>query len=146
VDLLDVNVLVGAFRPEDPEHARLKAWLEATLNDGLPVTFPLLVEVAFLRIVTHPGIFRTPSTLGEATTFLEALQGSGSFHEAPWTPRMRQRWTAWCAELGLRGNDVNDAFLAAIAAEGRFRLVSCDQGFARFRGLAWWNPVDEAAR
>lgn len=141
MDLLDVNILVGAFRKDDPEHALLKDWLEKTLNEGLPVTFPALVEVAFLRIVTHPKIFSAPSSLEEAQGFLQALYDSGLYQEAAWTPRSRARWHRWCRKLGLRGNDVNDAYLAATAAEERCRLVSRDGGFSRFPGLDWWNPA-----
>lgn len=141
MDLLDANILIGAFRSDDPDHATLKGWLEETLNQGNTVTFPALVEVAFLRIVTHPRIFRVPSTLEEATVFLQVLQESGQLRETPWTPRMRARWWRWCQDLGLTGNDVNDAYLAAAAAEARCRLVSRDQGFDRFPGLDWWNPA-----
>jgi toxin-antitoxin system PIN domain toxin len=146
MDLLDANVLIGSFRPDDPNHATLKAWLEETLNNGLVVTFPALVEVAFLRIVTHPRIFRIPSPLEEVVSFLQAIQESGQFRETPWTSRMRARWWRWCRELDLQGNDVNDAYIAATAAESRCRLVSLDGGFSRFPGLDWWNPapVEEA--
>jgi toxin-antitoxin system PIN domain toxin len=141
MDLLDANILIGAFRPDDPDHGALKSWLEKTLSKGGAVTFPALVEVAFLRIVTHPRIFRVPSPIEEATGFLQAIQGSGSFRETPWTPRMRAHWWRWCCDLSLRGNDVNDAYLAATAAESRCRFVSRDQGFERFPGLDWWNPA-----
>jgi len=140
--LLDANILIGAFRPDDPDHKTLKAWLEETLNEGLVVTFPALVEAAFLRIVTHPRIFQTPSSLEEAIEFLQSIQESGVFRETPWTPRIRGRWWQWCRELHLEGNDVNDAYLAATAAESRCRLVSRDGGFSRFRGLDWWNPAE----
>lgn len=140
MDLLDANILIGAFRRDDPDHAMLKDWLEETLNDGVAVTFPLLVEVAFLRIVTHPDIFRIPSPLEEAVGFLQSVQESGPFREAQWTPRMRTRWWNWCRDLDLHGNDVNDAYIAATAIEARCRLVSRDRGFSRFRGLDWWNP------
>lgn len=142
MDLLDANVLVGAFRPDDPDHGRLKAWMEESLAAGSEVTFPRLVEVAFLRIVTHPGIFREPSRLVEAIAFLQAIQGTGLFREARWTVRTRERWWTWCRDLDLRGNDINDAYLAATAAEAGCRLVSRDMGFARFRGLHWWNPAE----
>ena len=144
MDFLDANILIGAFRPDDPDHPVLKSWLDETLSKGLAVTFPALVEVAFLRIVTHPKIFGVPSPLEEAVGFLKAIQESGMFQEAPWTPRARARWHRWCHELGLQGNDVNDAYLAAIAAEARFRLVSRDGGFKRFPGLDWWNPITAA--
>lgn len=141
MDLLDANILIGAFRPDDPDHPILKGWLEATLDEGISVTFPALVEVAFLRIVTHPKIFGVPSSLEEAVGFLQALHESGLFQEAQWTPRARARWQRWCRELGLYGNDVNDAYIAAVAAEARCRLVSRDGGFSRFPGLDWWNPT-----
>lgn len=141
MDLLDANILIGAFRPDDPDHAILKDWLEETLTKGLSVTFPALVEVAFLRIVTHPQIFDVPSSLEEALAFLQAIHDSGVFQEAPWTSRARARWHRWCGELALQGNDVNDAYIAATAAELRCRLVSRDTGFRRFPGLEWWNPA-----
>src|SRR3954467_13542001 len=144
MDLLDANILIGAFRADDPDHPSLKSWLEKSLNDGLAITFPALVEVAFLRIVTHPGIFKIPSPLEEAVGFLETIQRSGLFREAPWNLRIRTRWWDWCRDLDLSGNDVNDAYLAATTAESGFRLVSRDGGFKRFRGLNWWNPAGKS--
>src|SRR4051794_1914319 len=140
MDLLDANILIGAFRRDHPDHAVLKGWLEGTLNKGLALTFPPLVEVAFLRIVTHPDIFQVPSSLEEAVEFLQVIQESGFFRETPWTQGMRSQWRRWCESLGLRGNDVNDAYIAASAAGAGCRLVSRDGGFKRFPGLDWWNP------
>jgi len=106
MDLLDADILIGAFRQDDPDHATLKGWLEEALNQGVLVTFPPLVEVAFLRIVTHPDIFATPLSFEEAVEFLQALHESGQFRETPWTLRMRAQWWRWCRDLGLHGNDV----------------------------------------
>lgn len=146
MDLLDANILVGAFRSDDPDHPAFKDFLEETLSAGHTVTFPALVEVAFLRIVTHPRIFRIPSPLDEALAFVQAIQESGLFRDTPWTPRMRAQWWRWCKDLSLQGNDVNDAYLAATAAQAPCRLVSRDGGFSRFPGLDWWNPVPPAPR
>jgi len=144
MDLLDANVLIGAFRPDHPDHVSFKGWLEEALNQGRLLTFPPLVEVAFLRIVTHPRIFAHPSSFEEAASFLQAIQESGQFRETPWTPRMRALWWRWCRDLELRGNDVNDVYLAASAAEARCRLITRDGGFSRFPGLDRWNPAEEA--
>jgi toxin-antitoxin system PIN domain toxin len=141
MDLLDANILIGAFRPDDPDHSQLKGWMEEILTEGTKITFPPLVEVAFLRIVTHPRIFQVPSPLAEAQEFLQVVQESGQFRETRWTGRMRERWWRWCRDLGLHGNDINDAYLAAVAVEERCRFVSRDRGFGRFRGLDWWNPA-----
>jgi predicted nucleic acid-binding protein len=43
--------------------------------------------------------------------------------------------------LELSGNDINDAWLAALAIEHRATLVSTDHGFARFPALHWFNPM-----
>jgi hypothetical protein len=83
------------------------------------------VEAVFLRIVTHPRILRTPSSLQEAVEFLSAVQES-LFRETPWTQRIRAQWRRWCEDLELKGDDVNDAFLAATAAGVPYRLVSRD--------------------
>jgi len=44
-------------------------------------------------------------------------------------------------DLDLRGNDVNDAWLAALAIDHRATLVSTDNGFSRFPGLKWLDPA-----
>jgi hypothetical protein len=142
MDFLDANILIGAFRSDDPAHLVLKGWLEETLSLGQTVTFPQLVEVAFLRIVTHPRIYRVPASFREAVEFLRMIQESGTFRETPWTPGVRSQWRRWCQDLSLSGNDVNDAYLAAAAAGAGCRLISRDGGFVRFPGLDWWDPIE----
>ncbi len=144
MDLLDANILIGAFRRDDPRHGALKDYLEDTISSGGIVTFPPIVEAAFLRITTHPKIFKNPSSFSEAAKFLHVIFTSGAFRESKWTAATRERWREWCRSLDLRGDDVNDAHLAAIAAEQGCRLVSRDSGFARFRGIGWWDPMQPA--
>jgi len=147
MDLLDANILIGAFRPDDPNHSTLKDWLEKTLNEGYTVTFPALVEVAFLRIVTHPRIFRVPSPLAEAVAFLQGIQASGLFRETGWTTRMRKRWWNWCQDLELRGNDVNDAYSRPPPQKGvvawSARTWASNASAASTGGIRWRaTPVD----
>ena len=40
-----------------------------------------------------------------------------------------------CTRLDLRGNDVQDGYLAALAIEHDCEFVTVDRGFARFPGL-----------
>jgi predicted nucleic acid-binding protein len=56
--------------------------------------------------------------------------------------RHREIFSTFLTDLDLVGNDVNDAWLAALAIEHRATLVSNDEGFARFPGHAWINPAD----
>ena len=141
MDLLDANVLIAAFRSDHVNHRQLRRCLEARLARPDSVTFPHLVEVAFLRIVSHPKIFRQPSTFGEANAFLEAIRESGAFVELPILPEFRRALSELCIKFSLVGNDLNDAYLAAVAIDARLRLVSTDEGFRRFRGRNWVNPL-----
>jgi predicted nucleic acid-binding protein len=44
-------------------------------------------------------------------------------------------------QLRLRGNDLNDAWLAALAFEHNVTLVTADQDFGRFPGLSLTDPL-----
>jgi len=44
-------------------------------------------------------------------------------------------------KLDLSGNDLNDAWLASLAIAHAATLVSADEGFRRFPGLKWINPL-----
>ncbi|MDB6108945.1 MAG: putative ribonuclease VapC43 [Pedosphaera sp.] len=64
--LPDVNVLVYAHREDATDHARYRQWLEETIRSGEPYAISDHVLSGFLRIVTHPRIFTTPSPIRAA--------------------------------------------------------------------------------
>lgn len=135
MDLPDNNVLINAIRPEAPHHLLAKSWLENALNEGRPLRLFPTVETGFLRVVTNPKVFSPATPLAEAWSFLEILYSVPTVEISPWTPAVRTRWGELCSKLQLRGNDVNDAMLAALAIERGLRLVTFDRGFRRFPGL-----------
>jgi hypothetical protein len=49
-------------------------------------------------------------------------------------------------EIGARGNDVPDAYHAAVAVENGATWYSADRTFARFRSLRWIHPLDGGAQ
>jgi predicted nucleic acid-binding protein len=56
--------------------------------------------------------------------------------------RHRSIFQDLCQRLSLRGNDIPDAYLAAIALEQGVVWVTSDRGFARFPGLRLEHPAD----
>ena len=72
--LLDVNVLVYAFRQDVPGSDRYAAWLEETINGETAYGISDLVLSGFLRIVTHPRILSPPATVNEALKFTETIR------------------------------------------------------------------------
>jgi toxin-antitoxin system PIN domain toxin len=143
--LLDANILVYAHREDAVDHAFFNRWLTDLING--PEAFGVcdLVLSEFVRLVTHPRIFKEPSTLDEALLFVEIVRGQPQCCLMAPGPR---HWAIF-RELGLRagarGNRVAGAYLAALAIESGSEWVTTDRDYARFPGLRWMHPKDRAA-
>lgn len=137
----DVNVLVYAHRPESPEHARYRSWLDDARSGGEPLGLSGVVGSGFLRVVTHPKVFREPTPLDRAIEFLSVLRRSSAVVTVEPGERHWQLFTELCQRADARGNDVPDAYLAALAIEHGATWVSADRGFARYPGLRWEHPL-----
>jgi toxin-antitoxin system PIN domain toxin len=138
---VDVNVLVYAHRPESPRHDGYRSWLEEARRGVEPLGIPGMVQSGFVRVVTHPRVFKEPTPLDTALEFIEALRGSPA--TIPIAPGERH-WGIFidlCRQLDARGNRVPDAFLAAMAIEQGATFVSADRGFAGYPGLRWIDPL-----
>lgn len=141
--VIDVNVLVGAFRRDAHAHRELKAWLDGILGSGRAVVLPAASLSGFLRVVTHPQIFAAPSTLDEALGFVDAFMAVDTSVIADAGPRHWPILRALLVEADARGNLVPDAHLAAIALEHGATVATRDRGFARFAGVSWLDPLAE---
>jgi toxin-antitoxin system PIN domain toxin len=141
VILLDVNVLVYAFKEGAPQHVDYRSWLERQLAGPEPVGLADEVLSGVLRIVTHPRVFEVPSTSVEALAYVAALR------DHPMTVALQPGARHWCIFTDLvvsascRGNLVTDAYLAAIAIETGSEWITTDRDFARFEGLRWRHPL-----
>lgn len=140
--LLDVNVLVHAHREDAPRHAEHRRWLERALQSDEPVGVCDLILSGFLRVVTHPRVFRPPSPLERALEFVEVLRsGVNSVAVLP-GDRHWSIFTDLCRRSGAKGNLVPDAYLAALAIESGSEWISTDREYGRFPGLRWRHPLD----
>lgn len=141
---LDVNVVVGAQRNDDSPHARaMRRWLDGALRGHEAVGVAEQVLASMVRIVTNPRVFVSPSAPAHATEFADALLGSPAVSVVRPGPR---HWTIFADLVSthrLRGNDVPDAYLAAIALEVGATMVTADRGFTRF-GVAVLDPTRDA--
>lgn len=138
---LDVNVLVGAQRNDDSPHARdLRSWLERALMGHEPIGISELALSAMVRIVTHPRVFERPSAPAEAVAFAEALLGSSRVTAVRPAARHWAIFTDLVAGHRLRGNEIPDAYYAAIALEQGATVVTADRGFQRY-GVRVLDPT-----
>jgi uncharacterized protein len=138
--LLDVNILLYAFRTELPDHAAYRRWLEDAFEIESALGFADVVLSAFLRIATHPRIFDPPTPVEDALELVEKIRAQpASVMIAP-GPRHWSIFANLCRETPARGNLIPDAYLAALAIESGSEFVSRDRDCARFAGLRWRPP------
>jgi toxin-antitoxin system PIN domain toxin len=131
----DVNVLVDAFRTDAPGHAEARAWLDDARRGNEPLALLPEVASAFVRIVSNRRIWRLPSSATDALAFVSALRASPAVRWQHGGARQWEIFEGLVDELGLTGDDVPDAYLAAAALEAGATFVTSDRGFARFRDL-----------
>jgi len=139
---VDVNVLIYAHRKDLPEHSDYRRLLEGLANHDQPLGLPDLALSGFVRVVSNRRIFAEPTSSDEAWKAVDALLA------APAAMQLRAGERHWglfrqlAADIGARGNDIADAFLAAYALENNATWLSADRGFARFHRLRWSHPLD----
>jgi toxin-antitoxin system PIN domain toxin len=139
--LFDVNVLVYAHREDADNHAAYREWLEGVINADAAYAVSELVLSGFIRIVTHPKVFITPSSLGDALVFAEQLRDQPNCVVLQPGPRHWDIFRRLCTDSGVKGNLVPDAYLAALAIESGSEWITTDRDFSRFKGLRWRTPL-----
>ena len=142
--LLDVNVLLYAFRDAAPDHAKYRSWLESAVTADEPLGVSELVLSSFVRIATHPRVFDPPATVNQALGFANALRSAPNAVTVAPGSRHWSLFEQLCRRGDARGNLVSDAYLAALAVESGCELVTTDRDFARFPGLRWRHPLERA--
>ncbi|MGO9061903.1 MAG: TA system VapC family ribonuclease toxin [Candidatus Binataceae bacterium] len=70
----DVNLLVYAHRADEKTHAAHRRWLEDVINGPRPFALSVLVAVGFIRIVTNPRIYTTPTPPQVAIAAIEEIR------------------------------------------------------------------------
>ena len=141
--VVDTNVLVYAADADAEFHDRCRELLEGwrRQTSAWYLTWGIVYE--FLRVTTHPRVFRKPWSAEEAWRFLQAVLASPSL--AVLVPTTRHAVVA--AEViekvpHLRGNLFHDAQTAILMREhGIGRIYTRDTDFHRFPFLEPIDPV-----
>jgi toxin-antitoxin system PIN domain toxin len=137
--LPDANVWINALNSTAHDHTACRGWLDRVTSDGGVLFVNDLTECALLRIATHPRLgIATPEA---AMHFHATLLDYPFAVRATPGERHREILHRFIRDLALSGNDINDAWLAALAVERGAILASLDEGFSRFPGLSWINPA-----
>jgi toxin-antitoxin system PIN domain toxin len=139
--LPDVNVLVYAHRHDGPHYPLYRSWLERMVGSDEAFGMADLVLGGFLRIVTNPRIFASPTPLDVAIGFADELRALPNCVPVDPGPRHWSIFCHLCRVAGAKGNLIPDAFFAALAIESGSEWVTTDLDFSRFPGLRWRHPL-----
>jgi toxin-antitoxin system PIN domain toxin len=141
--VVDTNILVYALNRDCTEHHQaltaVKGWLEGTVPWAL--TWGILYE--FLRIVTHPRVFRQPLSAANALAFIEPLLGSELVTVLAPTDRHHAVLVQTVHEFGAPGGNIfHDLHTAVLMREhGVAEIMTADADFRKFPFLTVTDPV-----
>jgi toxin-antitoxin system PIN domain toxin len=139
--LVDVNILVYAYREDAPGHDLFRPWLQDLVDSDLAFGVSDLVLSGFLRVVTHPRVFDPPSPIEHAKGFAEVVRSRPNAVVVRPGVRHWDIFTRLCRTAGVKGNLVPDAYLAALAIESGSEWITTDRDYSRFPGLRWRHPL-----
>lgn len=142
--VVDTDVLVYAADRSASGHERCRTLLETWRrgNGAWYLTWNICYE--FLRVVTHPRVFRHPWDTGKAHQFLAAILSAPGLDVLVPTERHALVLGEVLNELPhLAGNVLHDAHTAVLMREhGIRRICTRDTDFHRFPFV---EPVDPLA-
>lgn len=144
--LVDTNILAYAANLDCDEHAEAVQVLEGWLSGSVPWTLTWGVIYEFLRIATHPRVFRRPLTAAQALAFLDPTLESDLVTVLGPTPRHESLMRATTRECGRpTGNFFHDLHTAVLMREhGVPEIMTEDNDFRKFPFLTVTNPIRRA--
>ena len=129
VALLDANVLLALAWPNHQHHAVATRWFETEASTGWATC--ALTELAFVRLSSNRAFSPYAVTPTKAAQLLSRLTAHSGHHYWPHLPPAD---SAAIYESCTGHQQVNDAYLLAVAARESGRLVTFDARIAHIAG------------
>ncbi len=138
---LDANVLLYASDQTSPKSAAARRVIEVAVAGPAMVYIAWPTIMSYVRIATHPGIFRHPLTPAEAVANVGALIDLPHVRTVSEGDGFLDAYRRITTDVVVRGNLVPDAHLAAILLQhGVTTLYTHDRDFRKFPGLDVVDP------
>ena len=138
--LADVNFLLALAVEGHAHHVPVRTWF-GRLPQDRTIHVCRETQSAFLRLLcSEAALGRDAITLPAAWSVYATLLASGRFSFVLEPTGLDIAWEKLCRPFGRSPKVVADAYLAAFAVAGGFRLVTLDRAFSQFPGLAFVRP------
>jgi uncharacterized protein len=144
---IDANILVYASDESSAVHERSVGFIEQCVagSEAFCLAWPTLA--AYLRVVTHPAVFRRPLTAEEAMANVDALLRLAHVRALGEEDEFWRTYQAVASAIRPRGNQVPDTHLAAILRQhGVATLFTRDRDFRRYDFLTVIDPLENTVR
>ena len=139
--LLDANVLIYGYDETSPHHEPARRWIEDAFSESEEIGIALVSILAFLRVMTNPGLFETPMMAAEAVEVVTEWLSRPNVGVAQPTPRHFELMSELARSGKARGPLLMDAHVAALAVEHGATLCTSDRDFTRFPGIRLEDPL-----
>lgn len=138
---IDVNLLLYASDSHSPRYAAAIRFLREAAEGKELLYIPYPVALGYLRMATHPRIFRDPLSPDEALQNLRSLAALPQVRFLSERDGFLEDYRDATESMTARGYFVPDAHLATILRQhGVRRLYTSDRDFRRFDFLEIRDP------
>ncbi len=137
--LCDSNIWLALVLSKHVHHSAAREWFEAVEEPG-SVYFCRATQRTFLRLLTNASVLspygNPPLTNRQAWDAYEALLADDRIVLRAEEPAgLETRWERFAVRDTASPKIWMDAYLAAFALSGGYRMVTTDAAFKQFRGL-----------
>ena len=141
---IDANLLLHAANRDSPNHAAAEAALRSLIEDDSVTYIFWPVILAFVRLATHPGVFRQPLAYEQAVTNVEQLLRSPKVRSPGESSAFWASMRSAADGVNPRGNLWTDAHIVALMNEHGVRtIITSDRDFRKFDGIRVVDPFDQ---
>ncbi len=138
----DTNLLVHAHQREASLHSKAKEAIRRLAESPVPWAVCLHSFVEFYGVVTHPKLWKVPSTPEQALDQMAAWRESPSLRVLCDSPGVLDKLEELALSGCVRGALIHDARIAATCLVGGIHeLWTVDRDFSRFPAIRTRNPL-----
>ena len=140
---VDTKILVYSVRADSPWHAQAREAIRGLAEGDEPwaIAWPCIHE--FVGVVTHPRIYKPPTSLADALLQVEYWAESPGVRFLGEGSGYWRTFAAAATGGKVAGPVVHDARVAAICIAGGVREIwTRDRDFSRFPKIRARNPLD----
>jgi toxin-antitoxin system PIN domain toxin len=134
-------LLLYAYDESSPFHERAKAWCEEVMSGPSPLSLLPAVVFGFVRIATHPRVFKDPLSVSEAADHVRSWLAMRHVQLHEMLPEDVACALGLLEAAGTAGNLTTDAQIAAVALRLDAEVHTSDLDFGRFPKVRCLNPL-----